>query len=338
MKWLSCERLTYDRTPVQWERVAQAADCAKMVHAADQPVNCIISTLTSRDGGTRGFGLYEYKPNAGERTIVVAFRATRNIMDWMANSNVAAMTYEELGSGAVVHSGLGSIARKTQHLLSKELDKAMSNSSLKYNTLFTGHSGGGAIAQLLFAFMNSESSALSFLREGMAIALKMGFSLFNVYHTDGRISSIHCITFGSPPISNPSISSPSQSEFWCFCNEGDPVPLLEPDYAGILLKAWAEPLPSDTENREWRTPTPIFLPSGSQVAIRSEIDDGPRGPARRTSSFLLDLEARSCVLFGNPLSHSMANSYIPRIRELQLRASENLNPFDDPPHETGPNA
>ena len=120
--------------------------------------------------------------------------------------------------------------------------------------------------------------------------------------------------------------------FISFSNEGDPVPLAEPDYVSILVQAWARPLPSDDDNRHWRTPTPLFFPSGVQVALRSEIlDNEPL--TQRTSAFYLDTETRSSVLFGDPLSHSMTNFYFPRIQELHRNAPTSSNPFHDPPHE-----
>ncbi|KAF2661128.1 hypothetical protein K491DRAFT_711042 [Lophiostoma macrostomum CBS 122681] len=152
----------------RWERVAQAAKYARTVHAKQKCSNCFSFVPTSLDKSTRGFGLYEDRLE-GSRILLVAFRATRSLMEWMANTNVAAITCEEFGSETKIHKGLGSIAKKTQHLLVTELNKAMAESTETCSLIFTGHSSGGAIAQLLFGFMNSESTALSRFKAGIPI-------------------------------------------------------------------------------------------------------------------------------------------------------------------------
>jgi hypothetical protein len=81
-------------------------------------------------------------------------------MEWTANANATEMICEELGSNIRIHKGFAGIARKTQQLLRTELDSVIDGSQGSFHILLTGHSGGGAIAQLLFGFMHSETSSL----------------------------------------------------------------------------------------------------------------------------------------------------------------------------------
>lgn len=79
--------------------------------------------------------------------------------------------------------------------------------------LLTGHSAGGTIASLLYAHMTATKveSALSSL--------------------ESSFRSIHCITFGAPPVSRyPLPTSKNPSLFISIVTEGDPVPRADPKY------------------------------------------------------------------------------------------------------------
>ncbi len=115
---------------------------------------CIKFVSGSLDSSTRGFALYR-ETLVNETVIFVSFCRTVTWMDWTANSNAIETVCEELGSNIKIHKGFASIATKTQRLLRVELNSLINASHGPCQIILTGHSGGGAIAQLLFGFMNS---------------------------------------------------------------------------------------------------------------------------------------------------------------------------------------
>jgi hypothetical protein len=121
--------------------------------------------------------------------------------------------------------------------------------------------------------------------------------------------------------------------FLSFFNEGDPCALAEPNYLKYLFQAWAQPLPSENDGYTWRNESPIYLPSGTQVALRSERNDLD-SVANKTSAFCVDAETRASILFGNPFAHSMTDGYLPRIQDLYRQASSDQDPFQDPETES----
>jgi Lipase (class 3) len=109
--------------------------------------------------------------------------------------------------------------------------------------LFTGHSAGGAVASILYAHMLATSTSPSSLQ---SLSLKL--------------SAIHLITFGAPPVTSPPIPSPSQllacspselarggireknalnlTAFYAIINEGDPIPRADEKYIDALLRVF----------------------------------------------------------------------------------------------------
>jgi hypothetical protein len=122
--------------------------------------------------------------------------------------------------------------------------------------------------------------------------------------------------------------SSSVSIFMSFSNEGDPVSLADPEYVEILGQAWARATPSNDDNWRSRTSPPIFVPSGTQVILRSTIIN-EEDNIEAFSAFYLDEETRLSLLFGNLLSHHMEETYLPKIKDLHNQALQNSNPFDD---------
>ena len=117
-----------------------------------------------------------------------------------------------------------SVAARLRSLL--EEDPSRSSCSL----LMTGHSAGGAVATLLYAHMLCEG-----LRSELSILT-------------GCFKRIHCITFGTPPISLLPLQKPCEprlkkSLFLSFINEGDPVPRADKAYIRSLLELYASPAP-----------------------------------------------------------------------------------------------
>jgi hypothetical protein len=99
--------------------------------------------------------------------------------------------------------------------------------------VITGHSAGGAVAQLLYAHMLSRTvdSELNYLA--------------------GFFKRVHCITFGTPPVALLPLSTPKSKQnrkslFFSFINEGDPVARADKAVVGSLLKLYATPAPSQS--------------------------------------------------------------------------------------------
>jgi hypothetical protein len=252
-------------------------------------------------------------------------------MEWAANANATEMVCDELGSNIRIHKGLAAIARNTQQRLSTELDSAIDDIHGPFHILLTGHSGGGAIAQLLFGFMHSGTSSLSRFKTSITPLSKICRSLGLLFRTDQRVTSISCVTFGGPPISNPQIPHPPDSMFLSFFNEGDPCALAEPNYLKYLFQAWVQDLPPDNDGYTWYNESPIYLPSGTQVGLQSKSNDLGSSTIK-TSAFCVDAETRASLLFGNPFTHSMTKGYLPRIQYLyrQALALGDQDPFRDP--------
>jgi len=124
------------------------------------------------------------------------------------------------------------VAKRLRQLL--EEDPSRTNCSL----LITGHSAGGAVAALLYSHMLATSkSAMSELNT-IAACFKR----------------IHCITFGTPPVSLIPLAKPDdecrpqlkKSLFMSFLNEGDPVARADKAYVRSLLDLFAAPAPGST--------------------------------------------------------------------------------------------
>ena len=119
------------------------------------------------------------------------------------------------------------VAARLRSLL--EEDPSRSSCSL----LITGHSAGGAVATLLYAHMLAEKAK----------------SELNTL--TNRFKRIHCVTFGTPPISLLPLTKPptlrhKKSLFLSFINEGDPVPRADKAYVRSLLDLYASPAPGTT--------------------------------------------------------------------------------------------
>jgi hypothetical protein len=66
------------------------------------------------------------------------------------------------------HRGLYRLAKNMERLVAAEMEKSLVNCLTgDVNVLFTGHSSGAAIAQLLFAFTHSDASSLACFKSGM---------------------------------------------------------------------------------------------------------------------------------------------------------------------------
>lgn len=95
---------------------------------------------------------------------------------------------------------------------------------------------------------------------------------------------IHCITFGTPPLSLLPLTKPhsprhSKSLFLSFINEGDPVPRADKAYVRSLLDLYTSPLPGT--NCMANLLPPAHRP---RLALKAALKPGKRPNTSRTSS------------------------------------------------------
>lgn len=174
-------------------------------------------------------------------TIVFAIRGTATFMDWAVNLNAAPVSPEGFldDSSNLCHAGFLSVARKMVSPVARRLRQLLEEdpNRASYSLLITGHSAGGAVASLLYSHMLASS--------------RKAESELNV--VAGCFKRIHCITFGTPPVSVKPLSKPQdydrrpqlkKSLFLSFINEGDPVARADKAYVKSLLELFAAPAPT----------------------------------------------------------------------------------------------
>jgi hypothetical protein len=271
-------------------------------------------------------------------TIVFAIRGSQTFMDWAVNIRQAPTSPKGFldDRGNLCHAGflcvakfmVPQVAARLRTLLQE--DPSRSTASL----LITGHSAGGAVAQLLFAHMMSTEvqSDLTYLT--------------------GFFKRVHCVTFGAPPVALLPLEKPEgrknrKSLFFAFVNEGDPVTRADPAIVRSLLRLYATPTPSTpcailssvvpglkpgkrpaksskssswpgpSESAMWKIPAST-LSLGGRIALLRERFGGRGGEdievCQATDEMLRD------VVYGDPLCHTMA-LYSRRIEILATRAA-----------------
>lgn len=220
----------------------------------------------------------------------------------------------------------GPIATRLRALLAED------PSRMSYSLLITGHSAGGAVANLLYLHLLSESPMVQ----------------SNLTQLRGWFRSVHCVTFGAPPISIRPLQQPnspgfpkSKSLFLSFINEGDPVTRADKAYIVSLLDLYVTPAPrltlyrpSDNKNvpasSHWHVPPATLSNAGQLVLLR---DRGPLsspfiiGPVRKPGgppplprrelfeACVINDDQLRRVVFGDPVMHMM-DLYARRIETL----------------------
>lgn len=271
--------------------------------------------------------------------IVFAIRGSQTFMDWAVNLNTAPVAPSEFldDEGNLCHAGFLSVARKMVKPVAARLrslleeDPSRSTSSL----LLTGHSAGGAIASLLYMHMLAEAaqSELNLLT--------------------GCFKRIHCVTFGTPPISLLPLQKPvtprhHKSLFLSFINEGDPVPRADKEYVRSLIHLYASPAPGYQcplnklsaaspckllKSRKqtaapvmppiqwfwkWNVPACTLSNAGQLVALREPPVRVPGNKEDVVAEITCDQELRE-VVFGDPMMHMM-KVYTKRVEMLATKA------------------
>lgn len=98
---------------------------------------------TNDFGGTAGFLAAD---NTNKR-LVVAFRGSSTIENWVANLDFILEDNDDLCTGCKVHTGFWKAWESAADELTSKIKSAMSTYS-GYTLYFTGHSLGGALATL----------------------------------------------------------------------------------------------------------------------------------------------------------------------------------------------
>lgn len=278
-------------------------------------------------------------------TIVFAIRGTATFMDWAVNLNTAPAQPKGFldDQGNLCHAGFLSVARKMVKPVAARLRQLLHEdpSRSRYSLLITGHSAGGAVAALLYSHMLA--------------ATKAAESELNILTSSFK--RVHCVTFGTPPISLLPIARPDRPElknsvFLSFMNEGDPVTRADKPYVKSLLELLASPAPEPSRSKEssdskskssraksksrsksskpvWPVPACTLSNAGRIVVLRSGHSDDGRGPRdRMTIRDRLDegVVANVCreeqlrnVIWGDPVEHLM-RLYAGRIETLAVQA------------------
>jgi predicted lipase len=137
--------------------------------AACQAVPGVTSFTQVADATLTNFGYVAYNPSQNE--VVVAYRGSHNIENWINDMDAVKINYQRTGSpaGAQVHGGFFRVYQS----LSSQTDsavKALLNANPTASIVVTGHSLGAAVATF------------------SAVDLKLGYPTHN----------IKFYTFGSP--------------------------------------------------------------------------------------------------------------------------------------------
>lgn len=243
-------------------------------------------------------------------------------------------------AGNLCHSGFLRVARQMITPVAERLRALLQEnpSRCKYTLLITGHSAGGAVAQLLFAHMLSANVASELSR------------------LTGSFKRVHCVTFGAPPVSLLPLQKPEgaryvKNMFFSFINEGDPVPRADRAVVGSLLRLYVSPAPgtscvsnfaqlalatpvrkdmnhsakmmsplaksSPTIPRHvWNVPPSTLSCAGRLVLLRHK--PGTVGKDNVEACVVTDEQLRG-VIFGDPVCHMM-KLYEDRIETLATRA------------------
>ncbi|QSZ29289.1 hypothetical protein DSL72_003802 [Monilinia vaccinii-corymbosi] len=197
---------------------------------------------TRVNAGGRAGTVMKSVPIDDREVIVFAIRGTtHSFTDWAVNMKTKPTSPEGFldDPGNLCHSGfLGAakswikpIAARLRNLLQENPNRT------HCSLLITGHSAGGAIAALLYSHMLSTSPEAR--------------SELNVL--TGYFKRIHCITFGTPPISllpleKPKTCAASKSIFMSFVNEGDLVARADVSYIKSLLDLYSTPAPGKSDS------------------------------------------------------------------------------------------
>ncbi|KAI1871806.1 hypothetical protein JX265_005792 [Neoarthrinium moseri] len=233
-------RLPLDLTPLRlymptWPLISLAARYSARVY--ERPRGAERDAYVDADwkAGTKAMCLKSV-PMDHMNTIVFAIRGTATFMDWAVNLNTAPASPKGFldDTKNCCHAGFLSTARKMVKPVASRLRQLIEENPRRssYSLLITGHSAGGAVASLLYSHMLATSKSAS----------------SELNRLTGQFKRVHCITFGTPPLSVYPLAKPHRhrlknSLFLSFINEGDPVARADRAYVKSLLELYVTPAP-----------------------------------------------------------------------------------------------
>jgi hypothetical protein len=144
-----------------------------------------------------------------DNLIVIAIRGSQwNVIDWAVNFTVdPAIPTGFLDDENPCHEGFLEVARSMVRPVAARLRQLVQENKSRRpsSLLFTGHSAGGAVANLLYLHMLSQT-------------VESELTVFN-----GLFKHVHCVTFGVPPmallpLANPSGEGYKRNQFVSFIN------------------------------------------------------------------------------------------------------------------------
>jgi hypothetical protein len=216
-------------------------------------------------------------------TIVFAVRGTATFMDWVVNLNTAPASPRGFldDPGNLCHAGFLSVARRMIRPVAARLRQLLEEDPgrASYSLLITGHSAGGAIASLLYSHLLS-------VTKGAESELNM---------LAGCFRRIHCVTFGTPPVSLLPLTKPDRPElkkslFLSFVNEGDPVARADLAYVRSLLLLYASPSPpvvartAPGQSTGHRKPSRSKASSNGPAICSQRPGEPPQPPSSRSAT------------------------------------------------------
>lgn len=154
-----------------------------------------------------------------------------------------------------------------------------------YSLLITGHSAGGVVASLLYSHMLATSQA----------------AVSELNSLTGRFKRVHCVTFGTPPVSLLPLQKPSpqdnpelrKSLFLSFVNEGDPVARADKAYVRSLLELFATPSPSTATKSVNASKSKVSLASARSGKSSGKINKANNNNNNNKSSSTVQLSSTS---------------------------------------------
>ncbi|TDZ21432.1 hypothetical protein Cob_v005516 [Colletotrichum orbiculare MAFF 240422] len=226
-----------------WPLLCLAAQYAERVYLTPKGAERDAHVQADRRHGTKAM-VIKSVPMDHMNTIVFAIRGSElNFADWAVNLRTAPASPAGFLDDAanLCHAGFLAVARRMVAPVAARLRQLLEEDPGRsaYSLLITGHSAGGAVAALLYAHMlatgrraESELNALT-----------------------GCFKRVHCVTFGTPPVTLLPLRKPEGREFrkslfMTFANEGDPIPRADKGYFKALIEALAAPAPKVRVKKE----------------------------------------------------------------------------------------
>lgn len=330
--------LTFCRHTPAWPLLCLAAQYSQSVYEA--PKCSEMETHVSADwrAGTKAMRIKSISMDHMD-TIVFAIRGSASFMDWAVNLNAEPVSPSGFldDPGNLCHAGFLSVAKRMIKPVADRLSQLLRErpSRCRYSLMITGHSAGGAVAALLYSHMQATTQD----------------ARSELNRLTSRFKRVHCVTFGTPPVSllpllKPDSSRLRKSLFLSFVNEGDPVVRADKPYVKSLLELLSKPAPSlrrflptdeprdKTSDRRRRGTRPVWgvppctLSNAGRIVVLRSGTPTSRPTDRKTVRQRLNegVVAVTCrdedlrgVIWGDPMCHLMS-LYAGRIDLLAVAA------------------